>query len=86
MNNHYYVIGGNYTEMVEYTSKKAPNLNHIWVFDAIAITEENPSGVFIGTWMNRKDILDIMDKLIELSTDVKKRVLFNDLKIKYQIL
>ena len=86
MNNHYYVIGGSYGEMFEYTKQKSPNTNHIWIFDAIAITEENPTGVFIGTWKDRPDILDILDRLIELTTDVKKRVLFHDLKIQYRIL
>ena len=82
MNSHYYVIGKTYEEMVQYTKDRAPNINHVWVFDEVAITEENPSGVFIGNWRERPDIMDILNKLIELSTDKNKKDLFEALKFR----
>lgn len=82
MNRHYYVIGGNTDEMIQYTKDLAPNLNHIWVFDECTITEGNPTGVFIGNWKNRPDILSILDKLIDLSTTKTKKDLFEALKLR----
>ena len=82
MNNHYYVIGKTYEEMLQYTKDRAPNINHVWVFDEVAITEENPTGVFIGKWLYRNDIMDILNKLIELSALQKKKDIFEALKVR----
>ena len=82
MNSHYYVIGKNFDEMIQYTKNLAPNLNHVWVFDEVAITEENPTGVFIGNWRDRPDIMSIMNKLLDLTSITEKRILLLQIKQK----
>ena len=82
MNHHYYIISGYYDEMIQYTKDRITDKNFVWVYDEGAITEENPSGVFIGNWKKRPDIMNILDKLLELSTDIQKRWLLESLKVR----
>ena len=80
---HYYIIAGSYDEMLQYTKDRSTDLQLkqcVWVYDEGAITEENPSGVFIGNWKKKRDVIPILNKLLDLSTDVQKKSVLLDIK------
>lgn len=79
-----YVIAGNEPEAYEYINRKLQERisngdtkidDYKYVHDALVIRGiENPHGVFIGTWRQRKDIKDIVSILMT-STRAKNETL-----------
>ena len=69
-----YVIAGNEPEAYEYINRKLQERisngdtkidDYKYVHDALVLRGiENPHGVFIGTWRQRKDIRDIVSILM----------------------
>lgn len=61
-----FVISGNHEQFADYVRDKPLNGNkkYVYVADVIYLRGiVNPHGVFIGTWRNRADILEIIDQL-----------------------
>lgn len=79
-----YVIAGNEPEAYEYINRKLQERisngdtkidDYKYVHDALVLRGiENPHGVFIGTWRQRKDIKDIVSVLMT-STRAKNEAL-----------
>ena len=65
-----YVIAGGWEEYEKFKnnclySDRYPNHKFVYVIDAYTFRgQENPDGIFIGTWYNRSDIDDIMIALL----------------------
>lgn len=79
-----YVVAGNHNEAYEYINRKiaerisngeTPNKigDYVYVESIGRLTGiSNPHGVFVGSWRERKDILDIVFELIMHSTESTK--------------
>ena len=90
MNDHYYVIAGNFEQYRAFVKKKTaealdqkleyPNPNYVSgpeVFRGV----RNPKGYFIGSWRQRKDIREILNLLLYCTDDTTKRnILYNCMK------
>ena len=68
----YYVIAGNHSEYLEFIAKKYsenPHQNFIEVTYSHNLTgTKNPRGFLIGTWKQRRDIRDLLFRLMSTYT------------------
>ena len=63
---HYYIIAGTLDEAMNWAVTNASKLialKGLYVSDPAQIVDENPNGIFIGTWRTRKDLPEIFLKL-----------------------
>ena len=68
---HYYIISGTLDEAMDWAVTNASKLialKGLYVSDPAQIVDENPNGIFIGTWRDRKDLEEIFLKLINKTT------------------
>ena len=74
MNEKIYVIAGTRQEAEYWIFNKHPTnlaliMSYVCVFSADQLRGiRNPHGVFVGTWRNRPNIMDIMEALMIAST------------------
>lgn len=72
-----WVIAGSQAEYADYVIAKKSNttFKYVYVADVMYLRGTvNPHGVFIGTWKNRADILDIIHQL-QISSSTRNPVL-----------
>ena len=63
---HYYIIAGTLNEAMnwaKFNGAKLIALKGLYVSDPAQIVDENPNGIFIGTWRTRKDLPEIFLRL-----------------------
>jgi hypothetical protein len=72
MNRHYYIIAGTLDEAIQWVNTKQsgvlapPSYTHplyLYVSDPSQIDNENPDGIFIGSWKKRQDLPEIFLRL-----------------------
>ena len=70
-----FVIAGNFEEYYAYREQFPPEDRVVFQYvesPHTVTTEMNPSGVFIGTWKDREDIMDIFANLNNMTLDKLK--------------
>ena len=64
---YFYIIAGNLQEAIDWVNKKIQTqeftTSPLYVSDPAQIVDENPNGIFIGTWKTRKDLPEIFLRL-----------------------
>jgi len=64
---YFYIISGNVQEAIDWVNIKIQTQEFttppIYVSEPTQIVDENPNGVFIGTWRDRKDLPAIFLRL-----------------------
>jgi len=63
---HYYIISGTLDEAMDWAVTNASKLialKGLYVSDPAQIVDDNPNGIFIGTWRKRKDLPEIFLRL-----------------------
>ena len=64
---HYYIIAGNLQEAIDWVNVKIQTQEFttppLYVSDPAQIVDENPNGIFIGTWRTRKNLPEIFLRL-----------------------
>jgi len=63
---YFYIISGNVDEAIDWRNNQKTEQSTvpaIYVSHPSQIVDENPSGIFIGTWRNRKDLPEIFLRL-----------------------
>ena len=78
-----YIIAGNMEEYFDWVYKsntKYPTHNFYYVTDSTNLRDtHNPDGVFIGTWYDRKDAWEIIQRLVEVCPDPQKQRKFSEI-------
>ena len=81
----FYVIPGNEKEFQDYAHNHTSRLAKIGMVPRIVLfphdlsSDVNPSGIFIGTWYERKDAWEIVQMLAMVCPDPKKQKKFSEL-------
>ena len=79
-----YIIAGNMEEYINWvmnSKTKYPNQNFYYVVSSTDFRNtNNPDGLFIGTWYERKDIQEIFHALQRSCTDNTKSTRIYDIK------
>ena len=64
---YFYIISGNVQEAIDWVNIKIQTQEFttppLYVSDPAQIVDENPNGIFIGTWRTRKDLPQIFLRL-----------------------
>ena len=64
---YFYIIAGNLQEAIDWVNKKIQTQEFtsppLYVSDPAQIVDENPNGIFIGTWRTRKNLPEIFLRL-----------------------
>jgi hypothetical protein len=86
MNDHYYVIAGNFEQYRAFVKKKTAEAldqkleysSHNYVSSPEVFRGmRNPKGYFIGSWRQRNDIREILNQLLICTDDDKRSILDN---------
>ena len=93
MNEKIYVIAGTYYEanywIIQDLGKKYPTNTSLTMSDYVYVSHardlrgiQNPHGVFVGNWLGRPDIMDIVEALMLTSTHPNPALgkIYKDLK------
>ena len=90
----YFVISGNHDQFVEWKDRNYPemllnlqieNLSDIVYVSSVHILKgvSNPRGIFIGTWYQRKDMLEVLTQLRAATTDIGKMKVLSRVQEQY---
>ena len=64
---YFYIIAGNLQEAIDWVNVKIQTQEFtsppIYVSESAQIVDDNPNGIFIGTWRTRKDLPEIFLRL-----------------------
>ena len=64
---YFYIISGNLHEAIDWVNMKIQTQEFttppLYVSEPAQIVDDNPNGIFIGTWRDRKDLPEIFLKL-----------------------
>ena len=78
--------------IIQDLGKKYPSNTSLSMSDYISVHSpdqlrgmRDPKGIFIGTWRNRKDILEILSTLLVQMTDQTKHKIIQDLLVQHII-
>ena len=89
---YFYIIAGNLQEAIDWVNIKIQTQEFItpplYVSDPAQIVDENPNGIFIGTWKTRKDLPEIFLRLmnkISIGTEKYSKILEVFHSIKYEL-
>ena len=78
-----YIIAGSIEEHIDWVMKsktKYPTQNFYYVVSPADFNgKENPDGLFIGTWYDRKDAWEMIQKLVEISPLPEKQKKFSEI-------
>ena len=78
-----YIIAGNIEEYLDWAYKSNdiyPTHNFYYVLHPTNLRDtHNPEGIFIGTWYDRPDAWEMIQRLVEVCPDPKKQRKFSEI-------
>ena len=86
-----FVIAGNWNEFTNYTRDKVLDKHYVYVSCPETLRgHQDIHGVFIGTWRERKDIVEILDAILtrtnntDVIKDLYKQVIPSPISVTYK--